>query len=148
MKYIYLMIFTFVLSTSVYGAFEQNELGARSSALGGAFFGLADNSWVIFYNPSDLARLAYNELSFYLPQQFGLKELSTTAITGNCNSKIGIIGLGLRSFGFSLYKEITGSLSYANEFAGADLGVSIYITHLQPAVMESMLQSVWMSAYF
>jgi hypothetical protein len=126
MKYIYLTIFTFVISTSVYGAFEQNEAGARSSALGGAFVGLADNSWAIFYNPAGLARLMHNELSvFYLPQQFGLKELSTTAIAGNINSKIGTVGFGLRSFGFSLYKEITGSLSYANEFGGADLGVSI-----------------------
>jgi hypothetical protein len=126
MKYIYLTILTIVISTSVNGAFEQNEAGARASPLGGAFVGLADNSWAIFYNPAGLARLTHNELSvFYLPQQFGLRELSTTAMTCNYNSKIGAVGFGLRSFGFNLYKEITGTLCYANEFAGADLGVSI-----------------------
>lgn len=126
MKYIVLTILLIVINVSGFSAFEQNEAGAKPYALGGAFVALADNGWAIFYNPAGIARLMHNEVSvFYLPQQFGLKELSTTSIAGNYNSIVGTFGFGVRRFGFSLYKEITASIAYASMFLGVYAGVNL-----------------------
>lgn len=126
MRYIVLTLLIIVLNVSGFSAFEQNEAGARPYALGGAYVAIADNAWAIFYNPAGFARLSHNEISvFYLPQQFGLKELSTTAIAGNYYSNAGTFGFGVRRFGFNLYNEITASLSYASMFLGVCAGVNL-----------------------
>jgi long-subunit fatty acid transport protein len=126
MKYIVLTILVIVINVSGFSAFEQNEAGTKPYALGGAFVALADNAWAIFYNPAGIARLVHPEISiFYMPQQFGLKELSTTSIAGNYNSNVGALGFGVRRFGFSLYKEITASFTYASMFLGVYAGVNL-----------------------
>lgn len=126
MRYIVLTILLIVANVAAFSAFEQNEAGAKPYALGGAFVALADNAWAVFYNPAGIARLVHNEVSvFYLPQQFGLKELSTTVIAGNYNSNVGTFGFGVRRFGFSLYKEITATIAYASMFLGVYAGANL-----------------------
>ncbi len=108
----------------------------------------------IFYNPSGLGQLKYREVSaFYSPSPFGIGEISTAALTYAEPLKFGGLGLGVRSFGFDLYRETNIILSYGNDFRekifyginlnfyslniqnynsastfGADIGAMAYIT--------------------
>jgi hypothetical protein len=126
MKYQIAVTLLIILKTTVFSAFEQNEAGARAYAMGGAFVASADNCWSIFYNPGGLIRMSHNEFSlFYLPRQFGLKELSTSVVAGNIRSNVGSIGFGLRRFGFNLYKEITGCVTYSNEISDVGVGITV-----------------------
>jgi hypothetical protein len=126
MKYFIQILLLVGINISGFSAFEQNEGGARSMALGGAFVGLANNPWAIYYNPAGISNIVDNEMSiFFLPQQFGLMELSTAMIAGNYKSKVGAFGFGLRKFGFNLYKEISGCLSYSNEVFGINVGINL-----------------------
>ncbi len=122
------IIFLFLLQHSVLAGFEQTNLGSRSNAIGGAFVGLSDDCWGIFYNPAGLSRLIHNEAAvYYSPRPFGLNELSTTALAANYSTKFGTFALAAKKYGFELYKEISGTLSYANSFLGINIGTSFHI---------------------
>lgn len=122
------IIFFFLFHQSVVAGFEQTNLGSRPSALGGAFMGLSDDCWSIFYNPAGLSRINHNEAAvYYSPRPFGLNELSTTAFATNYSTKIGTFALAAKKYGFELYKEISGTLSYANSFLGINIGTGFHI---------------------
>ncbi len=134
--------------------FENTDIGARAAGLNGAFTSLSNNSLAIFYNPSGLGQLKYREVSvFYSPSPFGISEISTAALTYAEPLKFGTLGLGIRTYGFDLYRETNAILSYGNNFRekifyglnvnyynldiqnynsasafGADIGAMAYIT--------------------
>jgi len=122
----HLCIFLWLVTIShCYGGFERVEGGARAVCLGGAFAGLADDGWAIFYNPAGLARLHFPELGiFYSPQPFALPELKSFSFVFVYPTGIGSFGASARSFGFQLYREFSSSLAYANEFSGITGGVN------------------------
>ncbi|MDP2207221.1 MAG: hypothetical protein Q8K98_00415 [Bacteroidota bacterium] len=123
-----LIIFIFLLQHSVFAGFEQTNLGSRANAIGGAFVGLSDDCWSIFYNPAGLSLINFNEAAvYYSPRPFGLSELSTTAFAANYSTKIGTLAFAAKKYGFDLYKEISGTLSYANLFLGINIGTSFHI---------------------
>ncbi|MBK6507653.1 MAG: hypothetical protein IPG02_18900 [Ignavibacteria bacterium] len=94
--------------------FESTDSDSRASAMGGAFVSLANSSSAVFYNPAGIGQLNNRYLSvFYEPSVFGLKEISTGAITYTEAFKFGNLGLGLRTFGFDLYRESKLTLVYA-----------------------------------
>ena len=94
--------------------FESTDSDSRASAMGGAFVSLANSSSAVFYNPSGLGQLNSRYLSvFYEPSVFGLKEISTAAITYTEAFKFGNLGLGFRTFGFDLYRESKLTLAFA-----------------------------------
>ncbi|MDQ3194311.1 MAG: hypothetical protein M3P82_04840, partial [Bacteroidota bacterium] len=97
--------------------FENTDIGARAIGLNGAFTSLSDNSLAVFYNPSGLGQMKYREVSaFYSPSTFGVTQITTAALTYAEPLKIGTLGLGLKTFGFDLYKETNVILSYGNNF--------------------------------
>jgi hypothetical protein len=97
--------------------FENIDLGARAVALNGAFTSLSNNSLAIFYNPAGLGQMKYRDFSvFYNPAPFGLSDLSTAAFTYAEPLKYGVLGAGLRTYGFDLYKETSIMLSYGNGY--------------------------------
>jgi hypothetical protein len=112
--------------------FENTDLGARAVGLNGAFTSLSDNSLAIFYNPAGLGQLKYRDLSvFYNPAPFGLTELSTAAFTFAEPLKYGTVGVGLRTYGFDLYKETSILLSYGNSYKNRlYYGVNFNFYHL------------------
>lgn len=123
-----LLFVIIMLSQSVFAGFEKTNLGSRANALDGAFVGLSDDCWSIFYNPAGLSRLIQNEAAvYYSPRPFGLSELSTTAFAATYSTKIGALALAARKYGFDLYKEISGTLSYANLFLGINIGTNFHI---------------------
>jgi hypothetical protein len=97
--------------------FESTDSDSRASAMGGAFVSLVNNSSAVFYNPSGLGQLNKRYLSlYYEPSVFGLKEISTAAITYAEAFKFGTIGIGLRSFGFDLYRESKITLAFGDSY--------------------------------
>lgn len=150
--------FTYLISFFVFKSscaqFENTDIGARAVGLNGAFTSLSDNSLAVFYNPSGLGQLKYREVSvFYSPSPYGISEISTGALSYVEPLNTGTLGLGIKTFGFDLYRETNVILSYGNSFReriyygvnfnlynlqiqnynsassfGADIGAMAYIT--------------------
>lgn len=97
--------------------FERREHGARQIGMGGAFVGIADNAWAMIFNPAGLGQLKAGEVSaFYSPQPFGLTELSLSSVAVVQPTSFGSFGIAGSRFGFELYREISGTVSYANSY--------------------------------
>ena len=52
------------IPNSLFSAFQQSNWGSRPIGMGGAFTGIADDSYAIIYNPGGLAQLKRAEVSF------------------------------------------------------------------------------------
>lgn len=106
----------FTLKSS-FAQFEYTDIGARATGLNGAFTSVSDNSLAVFYNPSGLGQMKFREVSaFYGPSLFGMEELSIAALTYAEPLNFGTIGLGLKTFGFELYRETNLILSFGNNY--------------------------------
>ena len=117
-----MIMLTFVIGLitlkSSFSQFEYTDIGARATGLNGAFTSLSDNSLAVFYNPSGLGQLKFREVSvFYGPSLFGIQELSVGALTYAEPLSFGTIGLGIKSFGFELYRETNLILSFGNNYS-------------------------------
>jgi len=112
--------------------FENTDVGARPSALNGAFTSVADNSLAVFYNPSGLGQMIFREVSFnYSPAPFGLTELSTAAFSYAEPTNLGTFGAGIKTYGYELYREITGIISYGNNYRNRIFyGINFNFYHL------------------
>lgn len=111
---IVLLLVSFRLSFS---QFELIDIGAKPISLGGAFTSLANNSNAVYYNPAGISQLPFREVSiFYSPAPFGLKELANGSVNYVEPTKYGAFGLSAKTYGFELYKEITATLTYANNY--------------------------------
>lgn len=109
-----------------FGGFDRTDVGARAQALGNAYVGLADDVWSIFHNAAGLSMLTLWEAGFfYSPQPFGLSELSTGAAALAFPTGFGSLGAGVRSYGFNLYREFSGTLSFARSLSGVHAGISV-----------------------
>lgn len=97
--------------------FELLEIGAKPVSLGGAFTSLADNSNAVYFNPAGISQIPFREVSFfYSPAPFGLTELAYGSVNYIEPTSFGVFGLSGKTYGFELYKEITITASYANNF--------------------------------
>lgn len=121
-----LALFILLSINVAFGGFDRTDIGARSQALGNAYVGIADDVWSIFHNAAGLIMLTQWEAGFfYSPQPFGLSELSTGAAAFALPTDFGVLGAGVRSYGFSLYREFSGALSYARSMSGVNTGISL-----------------------
>lgn len=97
-----------------YGAFERTSHGSEITAFGGASVALVDNGWAAFLNPGGLATLGESRLSlFYVPEQYGLKELTRESLSFVEPTTIGTFAISASGFGFELYRELTMSMAFA-----------------------------------
>ncbi len=88
-------------------AMMNNGLGAKAIGMANTFVAISDNVWAINYNPAGLAQIKGIQCSaFIIPEQFGLPELTTTAISVGVPFSFATFGLKMEKFGFDLYKEI------------------------------------------
>lgn len=112
-----IIIFALLSFRTAYSQFELLDVGAKPIALGGAFTSLANNSNAVYYNPAGISQMQFREVSiFYSPAPFGLKELANGSINYVEPTKFGAFGLSAKTYGFELYKEITATLTYANNY--------------------------------
>ncbi|MBL8017296.1 MAG: hypothetical protein JNK43_08505 [Ignavibacteria bacterium] len=111
------IIILFVSFRVSYSQFELIDVGAKPISMGGAFTSLANNSNAVYYNPAGISQLPFREVSiFYSPAPFGLKELANGSVNFVEPTKFGAFGLSAKTYGFELYKEITATLTYANNY--------------------------------
>jgi len=111
------LFFLLLLARISFAQFEFTDIGAKAIGLNGAFTSMANNSLAIFYNPSGLGQMKFGEFSaFYSPAPFGLPELSVQALTYAQPTKFGVLGAGIKNYGFDLYREFNFILSYANVY--------------------------------
>ena len=121
----FLFVMLLFVQTS-FGGFERTEIGARAMAFGNSYVGLGDDVWAIYHNVGGIARLNKWQASvFYSPQAYGLSEFSLAAVAVVVPVKFGNFGFSVRKYGFELYREISGTLSYANTISGVNLGLNI-----------------------
>ncbi len=113
----FIIVLSVVLFRISFSQFELIDIGAKPIALGGAFTSLANNSNAIYYNPAGISQLPFREISiFYSPAPFGLKELANGSVNYVEPTKFGAFGLSVKTYGFELYKEITITASYSNNY--------------------------------
>lgn len=118
-----LLVIIIIFSSQFYA---QLLPGAHHISLAGASLGQDGDVFSIFYNP---AGIAINEKRsfglFYSPAPFGLSELKNGYLTYIEPTKFGNIGLGIKTFGFELYKENELVLTYSNNIDDFYLGFNL-----------------------
>jgi hypothetical protein len=111
-------VFFLFIPLSLYAAGENNGRGAKAIGMANAFVAVADNPWAIQYNPAGLSRVTSWQISgFFIPQQFDLPELRTTALAAAVPLKAITLGGAIDRFGFDLYNETTVSIGAGKAFA-------------------------------
>jgi len=127
-----IILFSFVIIQSAIGGFERTEIGARASALGQAYVGLANDVSGLSFNPAGIADLSRAQVSvYYSPQPFGLTELATGNIAAALPIAVGTIGLSGRWYGFELYHEVSITAAYARTIVEIQCGISIHYDAVQ-----------------
>lgn len=121
------MLIVLAVFETASAGFEHRDVGGRSRGLGGAFTGLSNDAWGIIYNAGGLSQLTANEVSwYYSPQFFGVRELSYAAVVVAVPTSFGVLGLSGSRYGFDLYREFAGSISYARQINGIGIGVNLF----------------------
>ncbi len=126
MKKFITKIFLFIVFTNVsFSAFELRGNSARSIIFGSGFVAIENDVWSMRFNPAGISSLASLQTSVsYSPQLFGLKELSTSSAASAFPSSLGTIGASVSNFGFDLYREISPTVSFAQQFDDFSFGVN------------------------
>ena len=111
------------LTTCLYGAFDELNIGARPQGLGGAFTAISDDANALFYNPAGLSYLKKSELTSNYGRLFmGLDDNSSigSSFVGYAHptEKYGTPGISWYNLSLgSLYDETAIALSYAYPFS-------------------------------
>jgi hypothetical protein len=127
-KTIVLMLF---VPSVVFCGFEQSHAGARAKGLGGAYVGVSRDVWAVFYNPAGLSNLQSTQAGiYYSPQPFGIPELAFGAAAVAVPTDLGSFGVSFQRYGFELYREVTGTLSYANRIFDIGVGGNVHYRSL------------------
>ncbi|MCX8010593.1 MAG: hypothetical protein N3A61_05525 [Ignavibacteria bacterium] len=93
MKKILLFLFGIYLTSSFAGGFENLGVHSRVIGMGGAFFGLGDASYTVFYNPAGLSHLNSIEVNSTYSKLFpGVEDDNLHYLTFSGAVPLGIIG--------------------------------------------------------
>lgn len=119
--YIVVLLTSTQLSAQVYP-----QIGARSNGLASTSLSLND-VWSVYNNPGAFGMLEKTELGAAYENRFLLKELSNQALAfGYHTEKSGNFGLYFQQYGFNLYREMNGGLTYGMKlFDNFSAGISI-----------------------
>lgn len=130
----FLVILIFTAASAAFCGFEQTETGARSRGLACAFSGLSDDPYSIYFNPAGLARLTSGRFSVSaVPGMYGFRELSVTSALAALPTRLGTFAIGVRRYGFELYREMITSAAYAVR-AGDDIALGVTFNLLSLAI--------------
>lgn len=127
MKKILILILVFISSSIFAGGFENLGVHSRIIGLGGAYTGVGDASYTVFYNPAGLINVKRFEISSTYNQLFtGLDEdLYYLAFSSTVPLwKFGDLGAGLTHLKAGAWQENTLILSYAKDIGNFGLGGS------------------------
>lgn len=76
--------------------FLQIPIGARATALGGAYIGVVDDASAIFWNPAGLTNVQNWDAHFSYLKWFDLFDISAAAVAFNLN-EVGVFSIGIIS---------------------------------------------------
>ncbi|MDO8734061.1 MAG: hypothetical protein Q7K21_02755, partial [Elusimicrobiota bacterium] len=129
---ILLITYHLSLTTVLYGAFDELNIGARPQGLGGAFSAISDDANALFYNPAGISNLKKAELTSNYGRLFiGLDDNSSIGSSfigyAQPTEKYGTPGISWYNLSLGgLYDETAISLSYAYPFGKyMSAGVSV-----------------------
>jgi long-subunit fatty acid transport protein len=106
-----LLIFSVSVKAQVYP-----QLGARANGLAGAVLGQND-IWSVYNNPGAFGALEKSGVGVSYENRFLLKEMSTQSLVfGYHTENAGNFGIHFQQYGFNLYREIQGGISYGMKF--------------------------------
>ncbi|MDR2652993.1 MAG: hypothetical protein LBC68_11910 [Prevotellaceae bacterium] len=106
------LAFFLVFATVANAQSNVHANGARSAGMGNAGAATAD-VWSTVNNQAALTLLSDIEMSAFYKNNFGLSELSLSALSVAVPTKIGVFGGSVAHFGFSEYNENKISIAYA-----------------------------------
>ncbi|MFA6467453.1 MAG: hypothetical protein WCW35_01020 [Bacteroidota bacterium] len=129
---IFTLFFQVILTVNtLYCGFERTSQPTQvfSRGMSGSAFFSEQQAWI---NPASIAHVpSFRTSMFYSPSPFQLSQLSNYGVITSSPFWIASAAVGFSSFGFSLYRESTGSIvlgSAINEHIAA--GVGIHLCHL------------------
>jgi len=133
-----------ICSTLIAGGFENLGVHSRVIALGGAFTGVGDASYTVFYNPAGLINVERLEVSSTYNQLFTGIEDNLYYLTFSSTIplwKFGRFGAGLTHLKAGAWQENTLILSYAKDINNFGVGGSFKLLrwNAQPAPGENSL---------
>ncbi|MDR2064692.1 MAG: hypothetical protein LBP85_03145 [Prevotellaceae bacterium] len=91
---------------------NTHAIGARAAGMGNAGVATVD-IWSTVNNQAALTLLSSTEISAFYKNNFGISELSLSALSVAVPVKTGVLGGSVAHFGFSEYSETKISLAYA-----------------------------------
>jgi hypothetical protein len=104
------LLFVLAITANAQGNAHAN--GARSTGMGNAGVAIAD-AWATVNNQAALTLLKNTEIAAFYKNNFGMSELSLSALSVAVPTKIGVFGGSIAHFGFSEYSENKISITYA-----------------------------------
>lgn len=129
------------------GAFDRFMAGARPTALGGAFVGLADDANAAWSNAAGLGFLSRIEFSTLFTRPFGLRELQNLQLVAVIPSRYGGAGVVFNTYGSKLYRETATGISAGHRvFSALSIGVGARILSLSIAGYASTQLFTWNAA--
>lgn len=108
-------IILMVIASSVYGAFENVNYGARSLGMGSAFVSVADDASSIFNNPAGIMRSSQTELGMSYMELYELVSYSALSYIQKIKNNgfgIGVISSDDKD---SIYQEAEIMLAYSRQ---------------------------------
>lgn len=116
------------LSTALLAGGDHYLIGARFAGIGGTGLTLTD-LWSIRMNPAGIAKLERPTAGLFYQQHFLSEEVASQALAVAIPLGSGVLGIGADRFGYSLYNETRGSVTYAMSF-GDGLRAGIQMDYL------------------
>lgn len=113
---------------------DNYAIGARSAAMGNASVAMSD-VWSTHHNQAGLAFMRQISVGANYENRFLIKELSIKSGVVAIPIKFGTIGLSIRNFGYSLYRENKYNLSFAKAF-GDKFAAAFAFNYLTTKIAE------------
>src|SRR5690554_6826809 len=101
---------------------EAYPSGARSIGLAQSHVAL-DDGWSVFNNVGAMGRLLASQAIFGYDHRLGLNELTTLAAGATLVTNIGVLGIGLSSYGGELFNQKCLGAGFSNKRGVASFGV-------------------------
>lgn len=135
MTYARFFVFCLILwALPATAANDNYPFGARQSGLANAAVTLHD-FWAISHNQAGLAGMEHTSGGFYFENRFQAREMSLGAAAVILPVNVGVFGLSMTYYGFSLYNEGKAGLAYARALSDK-LSVGLQFNYLFLSIGE------------
>ena len=129
------LLLIFIATPPSLAAFQFLDMGARPTAMGGAFCAVADDALAAHYNPAGMAQVHGRKVALNSGRLFGLDDLACHSFSMLQPFRWAVLGLGAQRFGGTLYRESSLSLSLARPL-GNSLFLGLSLRGLQLAISD------------